>query len=182
MEYRTFEMGMMRLYSAWSRDPVPAQIAVYWERLSTNSDETFAEAVKRVIDSERNFPVIATLHGYCDRVREEAATRQASESGSVPRLRPGERLPVCATCLDSGWVNVPSSMPNLPGTLTKCPDCGMATKGRDPIFQSRQRDAYAYMLDHEHAHYPAFKAGENATDPAMSAADLADRLRMDRRR
>jgi hypothetical protein len=160
---------------------VPAQIAVYWERLAANSDETFVEAVRRVIDSERAFPVIATLHGYCDRVREERAARMANEMASVPRLRPGERLPVCATCLDSGWVGAPSAMPNLPGTLMNCPDCDTAKRGLDPTFNATQVNAYKYYLDREHARYPAVNGDAKiGGDLNAAIAGVATGLRMNR--
>jgi hypothetical protein len=173
---------MARLEIAFGEEVNTARLLVYWDRVRSHSDETFTGAADRIIDTERRFPNVATIHGHCDRVREEAAARQQSAVDETPRLRRGERLPDCATCLDSGWTRTENPLPNQPSTLTKCPDCDTARKGRDLMFNSRQRDAVAYMIDREHAQYPAFQAVTGEADPAMTAADVADRLRMDRRR
>lgn len=176
-----FQTEMARLGIAYGQAPNNERWLVYWDRLQTVSDETFGEAVKRVMDTERFFPTIATLHGHCDRVKAEAAARQQSAMDDTPRLRRGDSLPDCATCLDSGWITTANPLSNLPSTLTKCPDCAGQVKGRDAMFHFRQRDAFMYLLDREHAHYPKHEARPLGPEGIRSAiAGVAAGLRMQR--
>lgn len=177
-----FNTQMARMGIAFGEEMNTPRMLVYWDRVKNHSDETFTDAANRIIDTERRFPNVATIHGHCDRVREEAAARQRDDMTETPRLRRGDRLPDCASCLDIGWITTENPLANQPSTLAKCPDCDGQRPGRDPLFQSMQVDAFGYLTDRDHAHYPAFTAASTETDPVKSAADLADRLKMDRRR
>jgi hypothetical protein len=182
VEMADFDREMNRLDTAYAMDSNGGRRFIYWQRLNTISDAAFTEAVNRVMDTERNYPSIATLQGTCERIADEWA-RLPVEDGDVIREREPLVQPVCATCMDAGFIRY--EMPGTqPSRLEKCPDCDGAFKGRDHRRNERERAAYLFMLDRDRARYPQaapVDVGEHP-DPAALIADLADQMAMDKRR
>jgi hypothetical protein len=183
MDINHFKAEMDRLDLAYSQDSNAGKRLIYWQRLNIGTDEQFTEAVNRILETERFYPSIATIHGTIEAVRREWRNAYLQAAGEPERFSVTEPLlPACTTCLDSGWYTVPSPHSNQPGTLTKC-DCGAAITGMDGRFHRNQHSAVMYLIERDHARFPAYKEGatDAVVDPARAAADLADRLAMDRR-
>lgn len=158
MEYRTFEESMKVLALAFDYTLTPPQMAVYWKFVLNTRDDVFREVVNIAIESEKQFPVIATLSGVAMRVNDQWASDERehrNEQNAVRFISTAETrtIPQCMKCHDLGWYVIESPAANRPSTLERC-DCDAAVKGQDRAFEFKQRSAFLFGIDRDKARHP----------------------------